>query len=119
MVDYERLAEASKKRGVTWAFLSQALGMSRYYLNTSKTRGADIPEPKLQKLAAILAVPVEYLRGEDTTKQPMGEVDLVVLLDQFRYRPECQLLFSALKDASPADVKKAVAIIDALKKANE
>jgi len=119
MVDYERLTEASKRRGVTWAFLSQSLGMSRYYLNTSKSRGADIPEPKLQRLAALLNVSVEYLKGEDVPKQPMGEVDLVVLLDQFRYRPECQLLFSTLKDASPADVKKAVAIIDALKKANE
>ena len=49
----------------------------------------------------------------------MSEVDLVILLDRFRNRPECQLLFSTLKDASAADVKKAVAIIDALKKANE
>ena len=119
MVDYERLTEASKKKGITWAFLSQAVGMSRYYLNTSKTRGADIPEDKLRKIAALLNVPVEYLRGEDSTKQPMGEVDLVVLLDQFRYRPECQLLFSTLRDASPADVKKAIAVIDALKNANE
>lgn len=120
MVDYERLQQLSKDNGISWAHLSERVGMSRYYLNTCRGRNADIPLVKLRTIANALGTTVEYLRGED--EQPnkeMSEVDLVILLDRFRNRPECQLLFSTLKDASAADVRKAVAIIDALKKANE
>lgn len=120
MTDYSRIREAARKKGVTWSFVSQLLGHSRFYLNSCEQSGKDLSDPQIEKVADALGVTVSYLRGlDDKPNKQMTEVDLVILLDRFRNRPECQLLFSTLKDASEADVRKAVAIIDALKKANE
>ena len=119
MVDYDRLIGKAKEKGLSLSFLSQSVGMSRYYLNNCKISNTNIPEAKLQIIARHLGVSTAWLRGEDDASAPMDEVDLVLLLSEFRYRPECQLLFSTLRTASPDDVRKAVAIIDALKKANE
>lgn len=119
MTDYNRIREIAKKKGVSWSFLSQLLGHSRFYLNSCEQSGKDLSDPQMDKIAEALGVGASFLRGTDEPERPMSEVDLVILLDRFRNRPECQLLFSTLKDASAADVRKAVAIIDALKKANE
>lgn len=120
MTDYNRIREIAKRKGVSWSFLSQLLGHSRFYLNSCEQSGKDLSDPQIEKIAETLGVTASYLRGSDVPdNKPMTEVDLVILLDRFRNRPECQLLFSTLKDASAADVKKAVVIIDALKKANE
>lgn len=119
MVDYDRLINRAKEKGLSLSFLSQAVGMSRYYINNCKLGKSEIPDSKLQIIAQHLGVSTAYLRGEPVEAAPMNEVDLVVLLSEFRYRPECQLLFSTLRTASPDDVLKAVKIIDALKDTNE
>ena len=44
-----------------------------------------------------------------------GDAELTEYLEVLRSRPECRMLFSLAKDATKADVEKAVAIIEALR----
>ena len=111
MIDYERLRRLSRDKGTSWAYLSEKAGMSRYYLNSSRNRDAEIPVERLREIAEALGTTVEFLRGED----PVGEEELSKLLDMFRHRPECQLLFSALENASADEVNKVLKIIEIIR----
>ena len=110
MVDYERLMKVSRSKGISWAHLSEKVGMSRYYLNNCRRSNTDIPLIKLMRIAELLGTSVEYLRGED----PLAEEELEVLLGKFLHRPECQLLFAAVEDAPPEVIRKVVKIIEIL-----
>ena len=48
-----------------------------------------------------------------------GDPELTAYLDSLRNRPELRMLFSVAKGATKADVEKAVAIIEALRKTEE
>ena len=61
-----------------------------------------------------------YLAVEDdmaaeSDKLAEKDAELTEYLEVLRSRPECRMLFSLAKDATKADVEKAVAIIEALR----
>lgn len=51
----------------------------------------------------------------EDTELVNGDPELTAYLDQLRTRPEMRMLFSLTKDATKADVERAVAIIEALR----
>ena len=63
-------------------------------------------------------VPVSELIDEEKAAAPEDD-GLAEYLEMLRSRPECRMLFSVAKDATKADVEKAVAIIEALRKTEE
>lgn len=78
-------------------------------------------QTKLFILGKTLRVSEAWLIGYDVDMEPeedirpTNDVELAEYLETLRTRPECRMLFSLAKDATKADVEKAVAIIEALR----
>ncbi len=73
----------------------------------------------LQKLADYFGVPVERFKEAPPAPAPSDEPtasELMEYLEMLRSRSECRMLFSLAKDATEADVRRAVAVIEALRR---
>lgn len=70
----------------------------------------------MQNAAELL----KHSHGSDARSDLVNDdPELTTYLDSLRTRPEIRMLFSVAKDATKADVEKAVAIIEALRKTEE
>ena len=69
----------------------------------------------LSQIATYFGVSTDYLLGNDQKEKPLvnGDKELTAYLDMLRTRPEMRMLFDITKDATKADVEKAVQIIEA------
>ena len=79
---------------------------------------ASVPRDKtLRKIADYFGVTLEYLKGESPDPYPDGPTasELRELLEVLRSRSDVRILFSLAKDATPEDVRRAAAIIEALR----
>ncbi len=116
---YEIFVQLCKEQCVTSYRVSKATGISQAALSTWKT-GSSVPrDSTLKKIADFFGVSLAYLKGESTERMPFSapmDSELESYLDMLRNRSECRMLFSLAKDATPEDVKRAVAIIDALRR---
>lgn len=88
-------------------------------LSTSKSaawKNGSIPNGAiLAKLAAYFGVTTDYLLGIEKPTSENGD-GLDEVLERLRTRPECRMLFKLADGATPEDVEKAAAIIEALRK---
>ena len=118
---YEIFVKLCQERGVTPYQVAKATGISQAALSTWK-RGRTVPrDTTLHKLAEFFHVTVPYMRGEETDPGPfhsLADTDLYEYLDMLRNRSECRMLFSVAKDATPEDIRRAVAVIEALRRAD-
>ena len=118
---YEIFVKLCQERGVTPYQVSKATGISQAAFSTWK-KGRTVPrESTLRKVADYFHVSVRYLRGEDHdpgAPSPAYDPELYEYLDMLRNRSECRMLFSLAKDATPEDVRRAVAVIEALRNAD-
>lgn len=90
--------------------------------------GSTPRDATLQKIADYFGVTLAYLKGESPdpkppeappTPAPEGEPtasELMEYLEMLRSRSECRMLFSLAKNATPEDVRRAVAVIEALRR---
>lgn len=80
-------------------------------------KAGSLPRPEmLQKIADYFHVSVPYLMfGEEEKPAPAGEDELDEMLERLKTRPECRMLFKLADGATADDVKKAVAVIEALR----
>lgn len=67
-MNYKRLEQLQKERGITASFLSTAVGKSRYYVNSCRRDGIEPSASVVEKWAEILGTTVEYLT--DQTDDP-------------------------------------------------
>lgn len=72
----------------------------------------------VQRLSDYFGIPKSQILDEANLHPQVinNDPELTAYLDELRTRPEMRMLFSVAKDASKADVEKAVAIIEALRK---
>ena len=120
MTTAERMKLRRKELGMSAEHVADKLGCSpatiyRYEKGDIEKMPMDILTP----LASILCTTPAYLMGwaEDSHSEVNNDPELTTYLEELRTRPEMRMLFSVAKDASKADVEKAVAIIEALRKA--
>ena len=78
-------------------------------------RGAVPRDTTLQKIADYFGVPVSYFFEEKNTD---ATDELTEYLEILKKRPEMKKLFSVVKNATKEDIKKTIAIIEALKNTN-
>ena len=81
--------------------------------------------PDLRTLATILDTNAEYLidESEDPTPRismfadakPAADISVLEFADMLATRPQTQVLFSALKNASDEDIAKVISILKVLK----
>ena len=118
---YEIFVKLCQDRGVTPYQVAKSTGISQAALSTWK-RGRTVPrDSTLHKIADYFHVTVSYLNGVETDPGPfvtLEDTDLYEYLDMLRSRSECRMLFSLAKDAAPEDIRRAVAVIEALRKAD-
>lgn len=93
---------------------------------TRWSKGSQPRQATLQKIANYFDVQISSFFDEEKAPTQEGERENQVLvnsdeeltefLEQLRNRPEMRMLFSVSKGATKADIEKAVAIIEALRK---
>lgn len=122
---YEKFNKLLQEKGLTAYKVAKDTGVSRSTLAAWKKNEYTPKLDKLQKLANYLGVSISYLTGEsdeiDDTQQmqaPSGyyvDKETAEYAEMLRTRPNARLLFSAAKDISKEDMKKAVEYIEFLK----
>lgn len=117
---YENIMALCNERGIKGGKMCTDIGMSKGILTDLKMgRQSGISTANAQKVASYFGVSVEYLLGQTSIREkPLATEDeeLAEYLEMLRTRPEMRMLFRVSKDATKADVEKAVAIIEALRK---
>ncbi len=105
--------------GVSQQVLADEMRVSRSTVAMWE-RGTEPSNEMLQKLAEYFNITVDYLLGRDepTDAEPVytqDDPEFWELREQLRRRPEMRTLFSVSKNATSADLKKAIKIIETLK----
>ncbi len=120
---YDRIALLCQKKGVTITDMCRLSGASRGSLTDLKMgRINTLKAETMKKIADYLKVSVDYLlTGENAKAQAHvnGDAELNEYLETLKNREECRMLFSLTKGATKADVMRAVAIIEALRREGE
>lgn len=120
---YEKFNKLLQEKGLTAYKVAKDTGVSRSTLAAWKKNEYTPKLDKLQKLANYLGVSVSYLTGESdeigNTEQIQNgyyvDKETAEYAEMLRTRPNARLLFSAAKDISKEDMKKAVEYIEFLK----
>lgn len=124
---YEKFNKLLQEKGLTAYKVAKDTGVSRSTLAAWKKNEYTPKLDKLQKLANYLGVSVSYLTGESdeigNTEQVQNgyyvDKETAEYAEMLRTRPNARLLFSAAKDISKEDMKKAVEYIEFLKSKNK
>lgn len=116
-----RLKYLRTQDGITQAELGKALEIAKSTISMYESGKREPDFETIEKFA-------DYFNVDMATFFPSGKIEkaaapeddgLAEYLEMLRSRPECRMLFSVAKDATKADVEKAVAIIEALRKTEE
>lgn len=110
---YTIFEELCAQRGIKPGRAAGEIGVSRAAVTRWKQEGFTPRGDALEKIAAYFGVTVDYLLhgGADSAE----EDEMAEFLDMLKNRHECRMLFSLAKNATKADVERAVKIIEALR----
>ncbi len=116
MLNISRVEELISEHGWKKAYFCRTFNHSRTWIDDWK-RGRGLPdENMIHAIADELNTTVEYLTDQSDQKEKLlvnGDKELTDYLEMLRTRPEMKMLFDITKDATKADVEKAVKIIEA------
>ena len=110
---YEIFEHLLQIRGVSTYRVAKETGIPQQTFSKWKNGISTPKADKLQKIADYFGVSVEYLMGNDRTITK-EDIELQNYLEELRKRPELKMLFSLTKNATKADVEKAVKIIETM-----
>ncbi len=110
---YEIFEHLLQIRGVSTYRVAKETGIPQQTFSKWKNGISTPKADKLQKIADYFGVTVEYLMGNDKTITK-EDIELQNYLEELRTRPELKMLFSLTKNATKADVEKAVKIIETM-----
>lgn len=119
---YSHIEQLGKERGYkNMTVLCKSAGVPRSTMSElNNGRSSDLSKPNAQKFAMLLGVSLDDIYdiyGEQKEQPSVNDdEELEKLLEMYRTRPECRMLFSLADGATVEDVKKAAAIIEALRK---
>ena len=99
----------------TQADMAELLGVGRTTYTKYERGDIRLSAEVLEKLAQVFDVSVDYILGREDSED--AEAELWDLRDALRRDPERRILFSLAKNATIEEVRQAVAVIDALKRA--
>ncbi|MBR2131221.1 MAG: helix-turn-helix transcriptional regulator [Oscillospiraceae bacterium] len=115
----ETLTSLRKESGLTQYDLARMLGLSRSAIGMYESGKREPNLETLELFANYFRVDMNTLTGQRMDEMLLHNEDreLTEYLEMLRSRPEMRMLFSTAKGATKSDVEKAVAIIEALRKA--
>lgn len=115
IVFFDKFKELCAARGVTPTKAAIEAGINK----SAVTYWRNNPESKptgqtAEKLCAYFGVSMSELYGEVKQEKPLvnDDEELTEYLEMLRTRPEMKMMFQLAKDATKADVEKAVKIIE-------
>lgn len=112
-----RLKELREQAGFSQAVLARKLGVRQSTVGMWENGKNKPQNSKLEMMASIFNVSTDYLLGRsDEPNTDNAEDEIWELREQVRREPERHYLFNMAKDADIEEVRRAVAILDALKK---
>lgn len=116
---YDIFKRLCDENGISVTRATEEIGLSRTIGTKWKQTKATPQGETLNKIAEFFGVSVDYLLTGEEKEKPLinGDEELTEYLEELRTRPEVRMLFSVSKGATKEDVEKAVAIIEALRKA--
>ena len=115
---YSNYVRLCAEKGKSASGVAREIGLSNAAANGWKN-GKEPSDVTLQKLSLYFGVPVSELTEETKKPAPENGDELDETLERLRTRPECRMLFKLADGATAEDVKKAVAIIEALRSTEE
>ncbi len=65
----DNIKKTTKEKGWSIAYLCEQMGVARVFFNDIKKTGREIPPDRLEQIAAILDVSVDYLLGKTDIKK--------------------------------------------------
>ncbi|MBY4581301.1 helix-turn-helix domain-containing protein [Pediococcus pentosaceus] len=92
---FDRVKEISKKRGLSLAQLNEKAGFKQNVIYSWKTKTPSID--KVESVAKVLGVSVDYLLGKDETRERTDEKD---------FRPKVQKIARKASHLSDNDLDK-------------
>lgn len=108
----ERLKKCREELGLTLTEVAEKMGVSTSTILRYESQSIEnISAANLEKLAEALNVTPNYLMGWESEE----DVELQEYLEMLHKRPEMKTLFSISKNATKADVERAIKIIEALR----
>lgn len=107
---YLNLATMRKSRGWSQQVLADKLGVSRSAVAMWEKGERQPDYDTLEMIADVFNVPMSALLDDSEKDDELWD-----LRETLRRRPEMQTLFSLTKNASAADVRQAIKIIEALR----
>ena len=116
---YEIYCELRDARGMKDADVARETGITKSTFSDWKNGRSNPKDAKLQKIADLFGVPVEYIR---TGKEPKGgekyylNDETAEMAQALFENKNLRVLFDAAKDATPEDLKTTYDMLMALKK---
>ena len=114
MFPVDNIREVCRERDITLAELERALSYGNGTIAKWETAKGSPPFDRVVAIAEYLKVPVARLTGEEKKPASNGD-ELIEILEACKDRSDLRGLFKTAKDLSADDIKKAMAILEALK----
>lgn len=113
---YDIYVDLCKQKGKSPSAVAQELGINKSNVSNWKNNGYTPRGAVLNKIAEYFGVSIDYLLGNEQSEKPLvnGDEELTEYLEILRTRPEMKMMFQLAKDATKADVEKAVKIIETM-----
>ena len=118
MTTGERIKALRLQHGMTMEELAGMLGLQKAAIYKYESGlVVNLKRDVVEKLSKIFDVSPSYIMCLDDEKPATDDGDeLTELLERLKNRPECRMLFQLADNATAEDVRKAVAIIEALRR---
>ncbi len=116
---YDKYIALCAQNGITPSAAAKEIGINKAAVSNWKYRKNGPSDVTMQKIADYFGVSMSELTEETKKPDPEKGDELDETLERLRTRPECRMLFKLADGATAEDVKKAVAIIEALRSTEE
>lgn len=101
----DRLKELRSLRGLSQVALAEKLGMSKSTIGAYETGDRKPSYEVLEELADFFNVTIDYITGKEGGSTYYIDPEAAAMAQEISENPELHMLFSALRDASPKDLK--------------
>ena len=115
---YEIFRQLMEEKGMKHSDVSKATGISTSALTDWKKGRYQPKADKIQKIAELFGVSVEYLMTGEKQKDYYLNEETAQIAQRVFDTPELRILFDAAKGVSPENIKLAAQMLEKMKETN-
>lgn len=114
-----KIRELRKKNGLSQTELANMINVAQGTVSGYENGKYDTDSVTIAKLAQIFGVTVGSLIGTEEKKDTEEADEIWILREKMRRDPDRRVLFDLARSASIEDVRRTIAVLDALKKTGQ